>query len=118
MSLGHTGDPDPEKMKTDAAKVEHLDTRHQKESTEAGLRTPEPAMYQNIEDVRSESFMSEQRQGSVPDAASTHSDVQHTVVPYSWMSGYDDNSFADDLHDPAKPLRGAFEPKRAVLNVG
>ena len=118
MSLGHTGDPDPEKIKTDAAKVEHLDTRHQKESTEAGLRTPEPAMYQNIEDVRSESFVSEQRQGSVPDAASTHSDVQHTVVPYSWMSGYDDNSFADDLHDPAKPLRGAFEPKRAVLNVG
>ena len=117
MSPGHTGDPDPEKMKTDAPKVEHLDPRQQKESIDVGLQTPDPAMSQNIEDVRSESFVSEQRQGSVADAASTHSDVQHTVVPYSWMSGYDDNSFADDLHDPAKPLRGAFEPKRAVLNV-
>ncbi|WFD14997.1 hypothetical protein MARU1_001008 [Malassezia arunalokei] len=118
MSPGHTGDLDPEKMKTDAPKVEHLDPRQQKESIEAGSQTPDPAMSQNIEDVRSESFVSEQRQGSVADAASTHSDVQHTAVPYSWMSGYDDNSFADDLHDPAKPLRGAFEPKRAVLNVG
>lgn len=117
-----SGDPPsdlaPMQMEPDTQKLEHPVSHPQMETIETVSKSPDQTMNQTSEDVRSESFISEQRQGSVADVASTHSDVQHTAIPYSWMSGYDDNSFADDLHDPTKPLRGAFEPKRAVLNVG
>lgn len=38
--------------------------------------------------------------------------------PYSWMEGVREHNVDDDLHDPTKPLKGSFEPMRAILNVG
>ena len=49
---------------------------------------------------------------------STGSEPQANTVPYGWMSGIDEHNNDDDLHDPAKPMRGSFEPTRAVVNVG
>lgn len=39
-------------------------------------------------------------------------------APYEWMEGVKGHNVDDDLHDPAKPLKGSFEPMRAILNVG
>lgn len=37
---------------------------------------------------------------------------------YPWMTAADVKEDDDDFHDPSKTLKGHFEPKRAILNIG